>query len=223
MLHDFGANASDGRGPRYTRLIVQDGELYGVAQWGGTSDSGVLFKMNTDGNDYQILHDFAGGPADGRYPSGALVLSEGNLYGVTDDGGDVRGVVYRIGTDGTGYTHLHEFTGGDADGWEPVGGLILVGGALYGTTIWGGDGGGGVVYQIGTDGTGYSHLHEFAGAPEDGKNPFAWLEPGGSGLYGTTRYGGAYGGGVVFTVVPEPATLSLLLLGGAIVLGKKKE
>ena len=178
--------------------------------------------MNTDGNDYQILHDFAGGPADGKYPSGALVLSEGNLYGVTGDGGDVRGVVYRIGTDGTGYTHLHEFAGG-ADGEEPIGGLVLVGGALYGTTYGGGVGGGGVVYQIGTDGTGYSHLHEFAGAPEDGSRPVAWLEPGGSGLYGTTRYGGAYGGGVVFTVVPEPATLSLLLLGGAIVLGKKKE
>jgi len=93
-------------------------------------------------------------------------------------------------------TNLHSF-GGSGDGFMPMAGLFLSGNTLYGTTIYGGAFGSGVVFAINTDGTGYTILHCFSGqysAP--GGPPYDGTEPGGpvilSGntLYGTATLGG---------------------------------
>src|SRR5207247_1074523 len=56
-----------------------------------------------------ILHAFAGGAADGKYPSSALTKgSDGYLYGTTGGGGAFDGgVAYRISP--SGFTLLHSF------------------------------------------------------------------------------------------------------------------
>src|SRR5438105_15293272 len=54
---------------------------------------------------------------------------------------------------------LHHFTG--SDGANPVGGFILSGDTLYGTTAGGGSSGNGTVFAVKTDGTGFSILHNF--------------------------------------------------------------
>src|SRR5215207_9611380 len=84
-----------------------------------------------------VLHSFAGGSADGSIPGhGPLVLSGSTLYGMTVSGGaDSFGTVYRVGTDGTGFSLLHSFQGfqgGAAAGGMPLGSLVQSGSTLHG-------------------------------------------------------------------------------------------
>ena len=63
---------------------------------------------------YSILHHFAGGTTDGRFPVTALLEgSDGALYGTTGAGGtDESGIVFTMNKDGTGYAVLRYFAGG---------------------------------------------------------------------------------------------------------------
>jgi uncharacterized repeat protein (TIGR03803 family) len=86
-------------------------------------------------------------------------------------------------------------------------GLILSGGALFGTSQFGGSSGNGSVFAVNTDGTGFTILHNFAaldGATSktniDGAYPVAGLLLSGNTLYGTASQGGGSGNGTVFSV-----------------------
>jgi uncharacterized repeat protein (TIGR03803 family) len=98
---------------------------------------------------------------------------------------------------------LHSFAADDGYGISPDAGVILgSGGILYGATPQAGTNGGGTVYQINPDGSGYTIIHTF-GANEDGKVPYCALVQGNDGaLYGTTTGGGVYLDGTVFRLSP---------------------
>ncbi len=155
-----------------------------------------------------VLYSFSG-TFDGNGPGGGLIAdSSGNLYGTTAFGGTsgivcsgaTGGVVFKLSPGGT-ETVLHSFTGGD--GCEPRAGLIAdSSGNLYGTTAGGGASGNGVVFKLSPSGT-LTVLHSFTGFPSDGAAPEAGLIADINGnLYGTTRFGGASGFGVVFKLSP---------------------
>jgi uncharacterized repeat protein (TIGR03803 family) len=98
---------------------------------------------------------------------------------------------------------LHSFTGG-VDGANPYyGAPVISGSTLYGTANQGAAGGG-VVYSVNTDGSGFAILHTFTNAAPDGYQPLGSLALSGSTLYGTTYYGGNANGtagvGTVFAV-----------------------
>src|SRR5258706_165598 len=95
------------------------------------------------------------------------------------------------------FTNLYSFTGTSA-GAGPVGGLILSGETLYGTTYYGGSSGNGTVFAVNTDGTGFTNLHSFTYS--DGANPSAGLALTANMLYGTTEYGGNMQHGTVFAI-----------------------
>ena len=66
---------------------------------------------------------------------GDLVLVGSTLYGTTTGGGSSgNGVVFKVNTDGSGYTVLKSFTA--ATGRWPQAGVVLAGSTLYGTTEW---------------------------------------------------------------------------------------
>jgi uncharacterized repeat protein (TIGR03803 family) len=214
-LHVFGSGASDGSLP-YGSLTLTNGLLYGMTEHGGSNDFGVLFRMNTNGgSSYTNLHSFAGGAGDGAYPGGDLLLSGTNFYGMTQEGGTNNyGVVFRVNMDGNGYTDLHSFAAGAGDGASPYGSLTLTNSALYGMTSAGGTANHGVVFQINTDGTGYTNLYSFAGYPSDGAAPWGSLTLSGSTLYGMTEYGGTNNDGVVFalSIIPPVPPTSLTII-----------
>ncbi len=56
-------------------------------------------------------------------------------------------ITIAIGTDGTGFSLLHEFAGGVNDGSYPCGSLILDGSTIYGMTNTGGDTNHGVIFS----------------------------------------------------------------------------
>ena len=136
---------------------------------------------------------------------------------MTRQGGGAAGTVFKINTDGTGYGLLHTFTGtSTGDGANPTADLLLVGSTLYGATPVGGAANLGTLFEVNTDGTGYSVLHSFAGGPGDGANP-GGLILAGSSLFGMTGAGGTSNLGTILSfpvAVPEPSTLLLAAAGG---------
>ena len=212
ILHSF-TGGNDGIFPR-AGLILSGNTLYGTTFGGGSSGNGTLFKVNTNGTGFTILHSFTATPgfpspptnSDGAGPSAGLVLSGNTLYGTAFNGGSSGvGTVFAVHTNGTGFTTLHSFTaisgslGTNSDGADPAAGVILSGNTLYGTAVHGGSSGDGTVFALNTNGTGFTNLHSFNGG-SDGANPYAGLILSGHTLYGTADGGGSSGVGTVFAV-----------------------
>ena len=212
VLKNFTGYPSDGASP-VAGLALSGSVLYGTTGSGGISDEGTVFKLNTDGSAYTILKHFNGSGGDGQSPRG-LTLSGSVLYGTTAYGGGSNlGTVFKVNTDGTGYTVLKNFTG--SDGAYPFAGLTLSGSVLYGTTFHGGSSNLGTVFKVNTDGTGYTILKHFTSSDEP--NPLAGLTLSGSVLYGTTSGGVGSEGGTVFKLnLSIPLTFESL--GNAVVL-----
>ena len=89
VLHSFTGGA-DGANPWAGVIRDAAGNFYGTTLYGGTSNWGTVFKVDTSGNE-TVLHSFTGG-ADGAFPLASLVQdSAGNLYGTTGYGGIYSG------------------------------------------------------------------------------------------------------------------------------------
>lgn len=211
-LHAFAGGASDGASPMGD-LTLSGTNFYGMTSQGGSNNLGTVFRMNTNGTGYTNLHSFTGYPNDGAQPPGSLTLDGSTLYGMTQQGGTPThnlGMVFKMNTDGSGYTNLHYFAGGTGDGATPQGSLTLANGWLYGMTSASGANNKGTVFRVSTDGRSYTNFHSFAGGTNDGAIPYGSLTLNGSTLYGMTYYGGTNNYGVVFTLSnlplpPEPA------------------
>jgi uncharacterized repeat protein (TIGR03803 family) len=220
ILHDFGypPDGFDGTSPRGS-LALSGSTLYGFTTYGGGSNGGTVFKIDTSGSGYEILKRFSTA-TDQCNPYGPPVISGSRLYGMhSSESTGLKGAIFAMNLDGGGYQVLHEFVGKPNDGQAPYGSLTLVGSKLYGMTYTGGsggiDGGGsgnGVIFKINTDGTRYKVLHHFgvAGYPNDESHPYGSLTLVGSKLYGMTSDGGPGGGGVIFSINPDGSEYQVL-------------
>ncbi len=183
--------------------LISDGTfLYGMATRGGTNSAGTIFKILPNGSGYSQLHEF-GGSGDGSLPGGALISIGGFLYGTTSDGGaNNRGSIFRIMTDGSGYSKIYDFAAGP-DGNYPYGSLISDGTFLYGMTSSGGVNDEGTIFRIMPNGTNYLKLFDFDNNIT-GRYPTESLISDGSFLYGMTPDGGTNGLGTVFKYSMAP-------------------
>ena len=193
-LYSF--SAGDGANPYAGLVQGNDGNFYGTTLFGGASGYGTVFKITAAGS-VTTLYNFSN--SDGSAPYAGLVQgSDGNFYGTTAQGGaSSYGTVFKI-TPGGSLTALHSFSY-YGDGAVPYAGLVQGNdGNFYGTTFYGGDGGGGTVFKI-TSGGSLTTLYSFSG--NDGSSPRAGLVQGTDGdFYGTTVFGGPSGGGTVFRI-----------------------
>jgi uncharacterized repeat protein (TIGR03803 family) len=200
-LLDFAGGAADGTAPMGS-LVSDATFLYGMTNSGGNINGvGTIFKIKPDGTGYSKLLDFDGA-SNGQFPSGSLISDGNYLYGMTEYGGTNNlGTVFKIQTDGTGYSKLLDFAG-VANGSKPFGSLISVGTFLYGMTEYGGTNNMGVLFKIKPDGTGYFKLLDFAGIA-NGSKPLGSLISDGTFLYGMTRHGGSNSSGTIFKIKPD--------------------
>ena len=203
VLHNF-TGGTDGTTPTGGLLEDNAGNFYGTASQGGTSNAGVLFKINAKGK-YSILHTFTGAANDGKYPTYTSLLmdSVGALYGVTEEGGAANGgILYKFSTGKL--TILHSFIGGTTDGCNVLGVPFMDGnGNFYGTTSSCGTSSLGTVWTVSSNGN-ETVLHSFAGGTTDGEYPLAGVIVDASGnIYGNTETGGASNVGTVYEISPN--------------------
>lgn len=216
ILHHFDGNVyNDGSNPQGGVVLdAATNTLYGTTPYGcdtSACNSGTVFKLNTDGTGYSVLHGFTSTGGDGGGPYGTVAFSNGMLYGMTTNGGaNDFGTVFSqtttgsgSGINGAGYTTLYSFSMTDGNGYNPKSDLLLYNGILYGTTNTDNVNYAGTVFKIPVDGNGFTPLHSFTFNP-DGGNPQSPLmfDPASGFIFGETYAGGVHGIGSVFRVAP---------------------
>jgi uncharacterized repeat protein (TIGR03803 family) len=195
VLHAFEGGA-DGANPIGGVIMDAHENLYGTTLRGGDFDCGTVFELTTT----KIpLHSFTCG-RDGANPVSSLIMDpKGNLYGTAEAGGvDTFGTVFKVIPSVPKTIVLHPFRGGRR-GFSPGSPLLFgVGGTLTGTTVAGGAGSAGTVFQLKLSDRTLKILYSFTGG-KDGGTPVGGLAVDQEGtLFGTTSLGGARFAGTVF-------------------------
>jgi uncharacterized repeat protein (TIGR03803 family) len=145
---------------------------------------------------------------EGRPRAGLLLAPDGKLYGVTDCKKDSSqnilfgGIVYQIDPLSNRLTRMHDFSLLDSnrhnvDGACPLAPLSIgADGLLYGTTVFGGSAGAGVLFRFNPAApTTFTTLHNFGTSDHqlDGANPLgAAVSDGHGNFYGATHSGVIY-------------------------------
>jgi uncharacterized repeat protein (TIGR03803 family) len=192
----------------------------------------LLMDTGIGASHYQRLKSFGSLVDSGGRPWAPLIQgSDGALYGTTSEGGAYKrelkdgyvgvGTVFRLNKDGTGYTLLHSF-GSDGDGWWPQARLLEASdGALYGTTVHGGEFtnqtpygyGYGTVFKLNKNGSDYRVLHSFNSL--DGVPLETALVEGSDGtLYGISE-GVTNNAGVLFKLNKDGSDYNVLRIFGS--------
>jgi uncharacterized repeat protein (TIGR03803 family) len=155
------------------------------------------------GQSFDLIYSFPGYPEGGQGPLAGLTYANGTFYGTTPQGEGPRQVDQDNGTVfslvGNAVQVISSF-GRAPDGKTPTGGLIEVGGLLYGTTADGGHHQHGTVFQISPSGS-EKVLYAFHAGAEGG-GPVSSLVAKNGRFYGTTSGDGS-GYGTVFFVTPS--------------------
>ncbi len=158
-------------------LYVPAGALVG-SEW-----SGAVFAIGTDGSNPQFY------PTDlEQYPTGKLLIADNVIYGTL-----LGGKIFKMNTDGTGYSDIHTFASqveyptANSGGCTPAGNLVITNGTLYGVATAGGPSGLGTLFKMNTNGSQYTVLHSFSPADLGQGSPYLVLN--GTTLYGTTCAG----------------------------------
>ena len=215
-------NCADGQAPEGPVLIDAHGNLFGTTVQGGVNGAGTVFEIVKTAKGYAstpvpiVSFCTLNNCADGANPQAGLIADDhGNLFGTTTGGGaNDAGTVFEIVKTTHGYASTTNIlvSFNISNGAHPFAGLILdAKGNLFGTTEDGGANGnfnfGGTVFEIIKTAKGYAStpttLVNFCMLPNcaDGAGPRAGLILDAKGnLFGTTRDGGANGGGTVFEI-----------------------
>ena len=230
-IHTFSQGAGDGGNPAGSVVLDAAGNIYGTTSNGQIGGCGIVYRLSpTKSGTWKetILHKFRGNK-DGCNSSGFVILDEaGDLFGATVSGGgglnntfcnNGCGTVFELTKLANGkFTEkvIHRFTGENADGRNPLGGLVFdKSGNLWGTTQVGGHSQSstcssdrlcGTVFELTPNANGSwteSALFSFRDSTT-GFNPITNLVIDEEGnLYGTTINGGRSLNGLVFKLTPE--------------------
>ena len=141
-LHSF-ENPEDGQ-RAYNSLTIVGNSLYGTTESGGINNMGTLFKIDTDGTNFEKLYDFS--ITGGAFVRSKLVLTGSYLYGTAVIGGTSGlGTIFRFNKDGSGFEKLYDFQN-EIDGKGPEK-FVMSGDTIFGYTAEGGINNDGVLYR----------------------------------------------------------------------------
>jgi uncharacterized repeat protein (TIGR03803 family) len=216
-LSTFGSLSGDGSLCKSELVEMSNGLLYGLTRFGGVFNLGIIFSFNPLTNNRTILHHFSGG-TDGAQPNNSFYEATNHLlYATTEFGGNSnQGTLFSFNITSNTLTILHHFSGGTADGNEPMAGLVqAANGKLYGTTNGGGagtNGAVGTIFSYNPNTNVYAKVYDFNGGL-DARYPEGTLLAASDGnLYGMTPFGttGFAGVGTIFKFNPNTNVETIL-------------
>jgi uncharacterized repeat protein (TIGR03803 family) len=206
VLHKF--NGSDGMEPEGGLAIDAQGNLYGTTIYGGDYSCksagysypepgcGTVYKLDSTGK-FTVLHTFHG-KGDGAFAQGVILDSDGNLYGLAAEGGDITstqiyglGTVFKVDTSGQ-FSVLFTFTPETSHSFYYANLLVRdTQGNLYGLQQSNNCAlGGGCLFKVDTQGN-YTDLYDFPGCPSaDGDDPRGVVLGSDGDFYGSMYFGG---------------------------------
>ncbi|WP_424961361.1 choice-of-anchor tandem repeat GloVer-containing protein [Ekhidna sp.] len=174
-------------------ITLSNNKLWGMTQLGGEQNHGVIFRMDLDGSNFEVVHDYI----NASNALSKLIESNGKLWGMAAGGTNNHGIIFSIDLDGTNFMKVHDFDNTNGS-YLPGNSLIESDGKLIGTA-----GGGasfddplGVLFTINTDGTGFTKIRDFDFLT--GGFSYGSLCEANNKLWGTTHVGGANNNGVIF-------------------------
>jgi uncharacterized repeat protein (TIGR03803 family) len=196
-------------------IQAEDGNFYGVTITGGNGfdpfnssspdGQGTVFQMTPDGT-ITTLHFFENTNRDYTVPRQVLQARDGNLYGVTEIGGEYDlGTVFRVTLDGA-FTTLWSFDG--TNGATPNALVESPEGNFYGATESGSAGNlfsdQGTLFRI----TPQGEFTRLAFLVNSLRPQIGFMQAPDGNFYGTATEGGTYNHGTVFRLsVPLPPVL----------------
>jgi uncharacterized repeat protein (TIGR03803 family) len=208
LLYSFCLEASCPDGLNLESGLVQarDGNLYGETFEGGAYGFGTIFKTTPNGV-LTTVHNFCAqsGCPDGSAPLDTMIqASNGNVYGVTRDGGAQNmGTIFQLTLSGE-FTTLYNFCSQPdcLDGMLPGKLFQATDGHLYGITTQGGENATGTFFRFTAKGV-FTTLYSFCATITcpSGSYPIGDIVQASDGaFYGTTLRGGDAGFGTVFRI-----------------------
>lgn len=170
---------------------AQNGKLYGGTVQGGTYAAGVIFEFDIVYHSYKKIVDQRDGK-NGYDPTGSLSLADnGKIYSVTPFGGQYSfGVLLECdpSTQPSVFTKKHDFN--KASGVYPIYAPVQgPGGKLYGTTLLGGKGGFGTLYEYDPVNNSMVTRVDFSDSITNGFRPTGITLASNNKLYGVTMDG----------------------------------
>lgn len=211
ISHSFGTPEEGLNG--WGRLsAAADGHIYGCARNGGAASAGCLYRFDSESRVYEVLYSFTNA-TDGGFPlGGALLASDGLVYGTCSAGGkENAGTIWRFLPKSKQLEVLHHFRS-TGDCRNPQSELFESSDhRLYGTAFNGGGFGNGGVFGIDLNGSNYIIVHGFRTTGNDGKGPVGGVVETPDGfLYGTTEAGGSATNGIIFRVRRDGSDYQIL-------------
>jgi uncharacterized repeat protein (TIGR03803 family) len=206
VLYTFGTG-KDGANPVAGVTFDKAGNLYGTTSAGGAYSYGTVFQLTHSSSGWRenVLYQFQLQNDGGTPWAGLIVDASGNLYGATTQGGwgeDGGGTVFKVSPSGSGWSFevIDVLSGWGISGTERN--LLLEKGSIFATTHCDGADVAGTVYELSPSGSSwtYTQLYSFTGGTDGLYSVSTPMFDKQGNLWGTTRYGGANGWGVVFKI-----------------------
>jgi uncharacterized repeat protein (TIGR03803 family) len=199
-LYSFKTN-TDGSLP-YSGLLQIGDAFYGTTRGGGPTINGTVWRINTDGSSFQVLHGFTND--EGSFTTSGLVAQNSVLYGTTGSGSHGN-TIFRLNTDGSGFQALHTFI--------PPGGvnfaqLTLSGDTLYlsETSYESSPTAEGPISSLKTDGSNYQALYATS-AIKGSQTSMVLVD---DTLFGMNTNGGANSNGLLFSAKADGSSATIL-------------
>ncbi len=126
-LHSF-LRITGGTSNFYTIPIFYNNTIYGINIYGGSNDSGTIYKYDLSNNQFQVLYNFENTSIN--KPKGNIVLFNGNIYGAATRGGlDNFGGIFKYNISNNQFSSIYEY---QSDTYAPLSGLSFINNLLIG-------------------------------------------------------------------------------------------
>lgn len=162
-------------------LTYYNDKIYGTTSSGGSGGKGTVFRLNPDGSDFEVIHNFNG--PDGINPLSKLTIGpDEKIYGTAGKGGqDGGGTTFRMNPDGSDHEVLRSFDGEEST-MSSAGLFYGNDGKIYGSTF-GGPWSSSDFYRIDPSGDNFEYIFHFP-TINSGTPMYAPLEGSDGKIYG---------------------------------------